>query len=265
MGGLLLLPSIIHSSSQQVFISYLGEMRLLHTTELRVQYFPSNDIPVYAIFSHTWGAEEVTLQDMENRTFIGKSGFHKVQYCCKLAAKDGYTWIWVDTCTIDKASSAELTEAINSMFSWYGDSAMCYAYLEDVEVVQDLAKSKWFTRGWTLQELIAPRSVSLLDRNWQQIGTKRSLSDDISRITGIPKRVLRGTSPLTCNIAQRMSWGVGKAYDPRRRHGLLSAGALSGTHAVYLRRGHGGRISPTAGTGPRVIFRSNSFSLDSLT
>lgn len=117
-------------------------MRLLHTTDLCVQSFPSNNIPTYAIFSHTWGEEEVTLQDIERRDFARKINFQKIQRSCQLAAKNGYTWIWIDTCTINKTSSAELTQAINSMFSWYCNSDICYAFLEDLKHVKDLGKSR---------------------------------------------------------------------------------------------------------------------------
>ena len=185
-------------------------MRLLHTKNLRVQQFVPNDVPKYAILSHTWGKEEVTLQDIEAPTFTAMKGFSKLQGCCERADKDGYQWVWVDTCCIDKTSSAELSEAINSMYSWYQHSAVCYAYLSDIQDIKALNTSRWFSRGWTLQELIAPRHIILFDGQWRNIGTKQTLIEEIMSITGISKNILLGSSPLDCNVAQRMSWAANR-------------------------------------------------------
>lgn len=144
-------------------------MRLLHTTKLRIEEFmESQSKPyVYAILSHTWGEEEVTFQDMQGEVPIHKKGFSKLKNSCLQAKKDGYEYIWIDTCCIDKSSSAELSEAINSMYRWYKEAAVCYAYLSDVPSREiencwhhqsRFRQSRWFTRGWTLQELIAPPS-----------------------------------------------------------------------------------------------------------
>ena len=110
-----------------------------------------------------------------------------------------------DLCCIDKTSSAELSEAINSMYRWYQESGVCYAYLADVPP-NAFSKSRWFTRGWTLQELIAPSTVIFLDQKWQEIGTKSSLQRVISEITGIPTDILLGGDLEDASIAQRMSW-----------------------------------------------------------
>jgi hypothetical protein len=181
-------------------------MWLLHATELRLQQFSPDDVPKYAIFSRIWEQEEVTFQAMKNETFSQLKGFSKLQGCCKRAARDGYSWVWIDTCCIDKTNSAELSEAINSMYRWYYESAACYAYFADIQDIKDLAASKWFIRGWNLQELVAPRRMVLLDGRWREIGTKYLFAEQISEITGIPKNVLLGSSPLHCNVAQRMSW-----------------------------------------------------------
>src|SRR5450756_1928963 len=142
-------------------------MWLLGTKTLDLTEF-IGDLPKYAILSHTWGPEEVPFKAMRKnvRPFIGKHGYRKVQQCCEQAAKDGYDWIWIDSCCIDKRSSAELTEAINSMFKWYAKADVCYAYLEDIPPhtmgtvdLETLEKCRWFTRGWTLQELLAPTII----------------------------------------------------------------------------------------------------------
>ena len=137
-------------------------MRLLHTAELRLQEFIGDSIPEYVILSHTWGEDEVTFEDMFTEQFLDKGGFAKLKGSCERAAQDGYKWIWIDTVCINKSSSAELTEAINSMYHWYQSAQICYAYIVDIESdanFDDFKRSRWFTRGWTLQELLAPRVV----------------------------------------------------------------------------------------------------------
>ncbi|KAL2687608.1 hypothetical protein Neosp_005169 [[Neocosmospora] mangrovei] len=189
-------------------------MRLLDTSSYKLTEFHGEEIPPYVILSHTWGEGEVLFQDIQNNTAESKSGFRKMIDCCRKAAEDGFQWVWIDTCCIDKSSSAELSEAINSMYQWYRDSTICYAYLEDVEYVLQtritgltyFTKSRWFTRGWTLQELIAPRTVEFYTAYWREIGTKRSLIAQVEAVTGIPARILHGESVSTCNVAQRMSW-----------------------------------------------------------
>jgi hypothetical protein len=210
-----------------------------------VEYF-GRDIPPYAILSHTWGAdnEEVTFKDLMEGKGKSKTGYRKLIFCRKQAAKDNLQYFWVDTCCIDKSSSAELSEAINSMFAWYRGSLVCYAYLWDVvdkssygaedtnqDSSQDLdssfsqpapnpkdcvyntgdwTNSRWFSRGWTLQELIAPQVVEFYSREWKKIGTKAAQSRCISQRTEIPERILHGDSLHSCCVAQRMSWASGR-------------------------------------------------------
>ncbi|KAI0690924.1 hypothetical protein C8T65DRAFT_745633 [Cerioporus squamosus] len=138
----------------------------------------------------------------------------KIRRACDVAHAHGYQYIWIDSCCIDKTSSAELSEAINSMFTWYQNASVCYAFLADVPSEQnpraknsDFGRSRWFTRGWTLQELIAPRSVVFLSKDWQIIGTKTTLANTIEAITTIPFSVLTFHIPLhDVSVAQRMSW-----------------------------------------------------------
>ncbi|EWG48692.1 hypothetical protein FVEG_08383 [Fusarium verticillioides 7600] len=202
-------------------------MRLINTTTLEVEEFFDVSIPEYAILSHTWGDGEVSLQDWadrKNRRF--KPGFQKIVWACTQAAKDQLTHVWVDTNCIDKSSSAELSEAINSMFRWYRRSAVCYVYLEDVATVtldectkpeSAFRNARWFTRGWTLQELIAPPNVSFFSSNWTLIATKSELAPCITEITGIPwscllKGRLSKAHPLgRYSIAQRMAWASNRS------------------------------------------------------
>jgi hypothetical protein len=129
-------------------------MRLINTATLELQEFLGSMIPSYAILSHTWGDEEVELHEMQNRTdgTAAKLGFSKILRCCQMAASDGLEWAWVDTCCIDKKSSAKLTEAINSMFKWYENTKICYVYLADLANGKSFTSPafsacRWFTRG----------------------------------------------------------------------------------------------------------------------
>jgi hypothetical protein len=191
-------------------------MRLINVDTLELQDFLGNDMPEYAILSHTWEDEEVTYQDMHPLTpdTRSKKGFAKIRETCRLADSRGFEYAWVDTCCIDKSSSAELTEAINSMYRWYREATVCYAYLSDVDDSADetaLAASRWFTRGWTLQELIAPKAVIFWSRNWVEIDSKLNLCDSLHTITNIPADLLRGYSIASdYSIACRMSWAAGR-------------------------------------------------------
>jgi hypothetical protein len=186
--------------------------------EFSLTTFFANKIPqTYAILSHTWDAEEVTFEDLQNRTGTKKAGYSKIRFCGEQARRDGLQYFWVDTCCIDKSSSAELSEAINSMYRWYRESTKCYVYLPDVlrtaVNTNDLAwesafrKSRWFTRGWTLQELIAPTSVKFFSKEGELLGDKSTLERHVCEITGIPAKALRGSPLPNFSITERMSWG----------------------------------------------------------
>jgi hypothetical protein len=176
---------------------------------------PGNGIPPYAILSHRWGREEVSFRDMtgDHTALAHRKGFQKIVQCCAKAKSEGHNYVWIDTCCIDKSGSAELSEAINSMFHWYREAEVCYAYLDDVYSSDNLAnewslfkESRWFTRGWTLQELLAPYEVVFLTHDWQEIGTKRSLSSVISSVTKIDKKTLNECTWNHASIACKMSW-----------------------------------------------------------
>jgi NACHT domain/Heterokaryon incompatibility protein (HET) len=180
-----------------------------------------HDIPPYAILSHTWGAdtEEVTFEDLTDGTSKSKAGYNKIRFCGEQARRDDLQYIWVDTCCIDKSSSAELTEAINSMFRWYREAAKCYVYLSDVSkgnydhLPRSIWKSafrgsRWFARGWTLQELIAPTSVEFYSSEGMRLGDKRSMEQQIHEITSIPVRALRGNPLSDFSFEERLSWAI---------------------------------------------------------
>ncbi|KAF4636356.1 hypothetical protein G7Y89_g1720 [Cudoniella acicularis] len=202
-------------------------MRLLDVSTLEFADFVGDKIPPYTILSHRWGDSEVSFRDMrEGRGPSMKTGSAKVQGCCRQAALDGYKYtvsncdiltsppsrrLWIDSCCIDKSSSAELSEAINSMFRWYKNAHICYVYLSDVspgpeeshaEPGSAFRRSQWFTRGWTLQELIAPDDLLFFDQEWNEFGSKISLVNVLEDVTRI-RHLFR---PFNACVAQRMFW-----------------------------------------------------------
>lgn len=186
-------------------------MRLLNATTLDLEEFFNDNLPKYAILSHRWQDGEVSLQDMQNGTASKKAGFWKIKTCCEQAVEDGLTHAWVDTCCIDKTSSAELTEAINSMYRWYQSAECCYAYLFDVtdreiSTKSSFGRSAWWSRGWTLQELLAPSVVTFFNCRWEYMGTKTFLRETIAEITGIDLVMLVQGEPEQFSVAKRMSW-----------------------------------------------------------
>ena len=189
-------------------------MRLINVDTLNLEDFYGS-APSYAILSHTWGAdhEELSFRDITENSIKRKSLPFKVAKCCEQAKKDGIQYAWVDTCCIDKTNSVELGEDINSMFRWYNEAAVCYAYLADVTIednnrfpLTQFSSCRWFQRGWTLQELLAPDNLRFFDSGWHYLGTKAIRSGIIDRKFGIPRRFFQGTPLSEASIAQRMSW-----------------------------------------------------------
>ncbi|KAF5489753.1 Vegetative incompatibility protein HET-E-1 [Colletotrichum siamense] len=233
-------------------------MRLIETTTLAMETHLGRDVPPYVILSHTWEDEEVTLQDWNSPTRDGMKGFHKIRMTCQLAACDGIKYAWVDTCCIDKSNSAELSEAINSMYRWYKGAKVCYTYLSDlclhtsaalessmdrelsiksessvdsessiepddsvklegsietnacVHLEPFLRGCRWFYRGWTLQELVAPAVVLFYQHDWGLVGNKADWRYILSNITGIPYDAMVHYQLSTYSIAERMSWAAGR-------------------------------------------------------
>ena len=193
-------------------------MRLLSTDRAELHFFPSpEDVPGgYAILSHVWDEREDTFKNVEAlRIKYAKSKkksprdrvSEKIRQSCILAEKHGYRWLWVDTCCIDKSSSSELSEAINSMYRYYALSTVCYAFLRDAKTRDDMRRSVWYGRGWTLQELIAPKLLLFVSKKWEVLGTKGELAREIASRTDIPEDVLRYETDLAqVPVGQRMSW-----------------------------------------------------------
>jgi hypothetical protein len=200
--------------------------RLIEVNSLELVTVRSPD-PQYAILSHTWGNDEVTFKDWRTSGWKEMKGFAKILGACKQAKTDGFRYLWVDTCCIDKSSSAELAKAINSMYNWYRESEVCYAYLRDVSMpkrdrrvnymnfehaMKQFRESRWFTRGWTLQELLAPEKVIFFDSEWTCIGPLDNLLDPVAEITGIDRSALNHTRPLEAfSTAQKFCWASNRS------------------------------------------------------
>ncbi|ENI10865.1 hypothetical protein COCC4DRAFT_184065 [Bipolaris maydis ATCC 48331] len=245
-------------------------MRLLTHNEddtLVIKHFDDEPVPPYAILSHTWGEEneEVTYADISNGVGQGKAGYEKIRFCGEQARHDGLQYFWIDTCCIDKSNKCELASSIRSMFMWYRNATRCYVYLSDIisptsAINSDLpqhyetppdrqshqlefSKSRWFTRYWTLQELLAPSEVYFFTKQGNELGDKLSLISDLSRITGIPKPALQGAPLSHFTIQQRIAWGEHrKATEP-----LDSVYALMGILGVS--------VSPIDGESPAEAMR----------
>ncbi|KAK1829920.1 heterokaryon incompatibility protein-domain-containing protein [Podospora conica] len=193
-------------------------MRLLNSaTEKLVSFDSEGSVPVYAILSHRWGDDEATFYEVDSQdpAVKKKKGYKKISYACKEAHQQGIEWVWVDTCCIDKRSSAELSEAINSMFTWYRNAAVCYAFISDIVTsnsnvpqLDQFKKSRWFTRGWTLQELLAPTTVLFYSAEWTPLGSRETLSQAITDVTGIEDEFLCGRDLRHASVAKRMSWAA---------------------------------------------------------
>ncbi|THV03858.1 HET-domain-containing protein [Dendrothele bispora CBS 962.96] len=191
-----------------------------HTFKI-IEFKEHDTIPPYAILSHKWiHGEEITLQDFKqsrNRQ-VSKKGYHKVRRACGKARQDGIRYIWIDTCCIDQTNSDDIAQNIKSMYAYYQNATVCYAYLDDVRSDVDsktwqceIEESEWFRRGWTLQELLAPRIVEFYDTEWNYIGSRHGLQEEISYATGIPLPVLSGRLPIhQVDVLERMSWAMGR-------------------------------------------------------
>ena len=201
-------------------------MRLLKSTdgnELSLtDDLPPDKIPRYAILSHTWGPDsnEVTYRDLMDGTGKDKVGYKKIQFCAEQAKRDSLEHFWVDTCCINKSDPIEVQRSINSMFRWYRDATRCYVYLSNSSIADGerngrqpeptwqstLRGHRWFTRGWTLQELLAPASVEFFTEEGQRLGDKLSLAPIIHEITGIPIQALLDNRLSRFDIEERFKW-----------------------------------------------------------
>jgi hypothetical protein len=203
-----------------------------------------DEIPPYAILSHTWvDGQEVTFADMMEKSGKSKTGYDKIRFCAQQAKSDGLDHFWVDTCCIDKTNSVELAEAIASMFRWYKNARKCYVYLADVSSSAGdgnndrpdrwepaIKNSRWVTRGWTLQELLAPASVEFFSKEETWLGDKQSLMQILHKITGIALLALEGTPMASFTVEERMSWSIKR----KTRRGEDAAYSLLGIFDIQM-------------------------------
>jgi Heterokaryon incompatibility protein (HET) len=214
-------------------------MRLINTHTLKLEEFVKGgpfDGLQYIILSHTWGKDEISFEEFQ----YGRTNA-KIRQTCAQARREGFRYVWIDTCCIDKRSSAELSEAINSMYKWYQWASICYVFLEDcpsIEILREdpahLWECRWFSRGWTLQELIAPKIVEFYNPSWIEIGTKSSLRELIARRTNIPEDVLTGFKrPKEYNVAVRLGWAA-RRYTTRVEDSAYCLMGLFGIHLPLL-------------------------------
>lgn len=200
--------------------------RLLDTRSLELVVFGEDDtIPCYAILSHQWiHGEEVTFTDfseLRDGTTL-KSGYLKIQAACQQALTDDFHYIWIDTCCIDNGNHNDVALNIKSMYAYYQNAEVCYAFLADVHKVRGnehpskskkgtFERSEWFKRGWTLQELLAPRHVIFFNSDWTRLGCKHELKETIYSVTTIDPEVLSGIRPIQdVYVLERMSWVMGR-------------------------------------------------------
>ncbi|KAK2606208.1 hypothetical protein QQS21_003379 [Conoideocrella luteorostrata] len=222
-------------------------MRLLECSDGKFKLTKDlvHKIPKYAILSHTWGLdhEEVTFGDIVHGTGEDKIGYKKIWFCAEQARRDGLQYFWVDTCCIDRSNNNELSMAINSMFRWYKNATRCYVYLSDIPAAcyenrqqSELAwesafrAHRWFTRGWTLQELLSPASVEFFTPSGQRLGDKRSLEQQIHEITGIAVPALRGKALSEFDVEERFKW----AETRQTTHEEDSAYCLLGIFSIFM-------------------------------
>jgi hypothetical protein len=185
----------------------------------------TSDIPPYAILSHTWGADkdEVTFEDMASEACKRKAGYAKLQFCGRQAKQDRLEHFWIDTCCINQTNSSELIEAITSMFRWYKNAVKCYVYLADVHFPPDdisaqpqmvweeaYRQSRWFRRGWTLQELLAPKALEFFSKEGVLLGSREMLRGLVHAITAIPVAALQGTPLSHFPVDERFRWVAGR-------------------------------------------------------
>ncbi|KAI0423890.1 heterokaryon incompatibility protein-domain-containing protein [Xylaria sp. FL1042] len=198
-------------------------MWLIETSTFKLKFVAEAEKGSYAILSHTWGEDEVSFEQFRNfgPTWLDSAQQHrfsKIVKTCELATQHGLSYAWIDTCCIDKSSSAELSEAINSMFKYYQDAAFCIAFISDLPSPSNTAAinlgfesqfpcCRWLTRGWTLQELIAPSQVLFYDSTWTFRGSKQDWKPLLFKETGVDESILDNPNGLRLiPVAQRMSW-----------------------------------------------------------
>ncbi|KAK7440038.1 hypothetical protein VKT23_017289 [Stygiomarasmius scandens] len=203
-----------------------------HTLEF-VEFIETETTPPYAILSHRWmSGEEVIHEEFAQprEEISSKLGYQKIQSACRQARQDGLRYIWIDTCCIEQTNHGDVSANITSMYAYYQNAVVCYAHLVDIREKKDTSRhfrTEWFHRGWTLQELLAPRTVIFFNRYWERIGDKHELRDVIHRKTTIPPSVLSGEQAIQdIDVLTRMSWAMGRTTTKQQDEAYCLQGLL---------------------------------------
>ncbi|KAF8961870.1 hypothetical protein BDZ97DRAFT_1733502 [Flammula alnicola] len=172
----------------------ITEEYLAQKRETNTIYFVQRDTLVrdcikerirYAILSHTWLEDEVTFEDWKLGRNLSGPGYEKLQRFCQVAAAEYEVSLgWMDTICINKDSTSELDESIRSMYRWYENSFICLTYLANTTSLDDMPDDRWFTRGWTLQELLSPQRIKFYGKTWTPLTAKEIDNDKPSYSVG---------------------------------------------------------------------------------
>jgi hypothetical protein len=192
------------------------DLPMKHIEEVVTTYFQ------YATLSHRWGGKEPLLQDIQGKSVYDSEldpvgGITKLRSFCKTAHDAGYNWAWSDTCCIDRSNNVELQESVNSMFVWYHHSALTIVYLSDVppsSVSGALARSAWNTRGWTVQEFIAPKVILFYQNNWTLYlddhtpnhKESAAIMQELKNATGIDPAAVADFRPSMNGAREKLHW-----------------------------------------------------------
>ncbi|KAK1689795.1 hypothetical protein BDP55DRAFT_757784 [Colletotrichum godetiae] len=191
-------------------------MRLLSTKTTKLEVFDLENAPPYAALSHLWEHDEVRFQDMGDLAAAAqRSGFRKIESACVVAAEEGLGYIWIDTCCVDKENEAKRSEAVESSFRTFISATICIAYLSDDDELKpkfrnSLRRSTWFTRSWTLPELIAPPELVFYSCGWKVMGTRSELQNDLFNITAVGPFILQGGDLAKVSVARKMFWATNR-------------------------------------------------------
>jgi hypothetical protein len=255
-------------------------MRLLHFDtlgKLVLTDFHGRTIPPYAILSHRWSDSEILIEDVLSERYKEREeGYRKLAFCAKQAAQDKLQYFWIDTCCIDRWNKSERSKAINSMFQWYKNATRCYVFLPDVSVstatepVQrsdwevSFCASAWFTRGWTLQELIALVSVEFFSCEGRGLGDKATLDQLLHDITGIPLEALRNCPLDQFSTSERRRWADNRVTTEEEDIVYCLLGVLGISMSTNYREGKESAIRrlqaevEAAGSAPSIILFSQN-------
>ncbi|KAF9472078.1 hypothetical protein BDN70DRAFT_763404, partial [Pholiota conissans] len=210
----------------------------------------------YAIFSHKWlrGMPGEITYDLWNKGSLDPetAGYQKLASFCRTAWEEyGITLAWMDTVCINKDSSSELDESIRSMYAWYERASICIVHLSETQTITQIPHDSWFTRGWTLQELIAPKILNFYSSDWRRL-TQYGNNDKqnnvvlsfIKQATTMSSWEVTSTSKHHVPLSRKMQWAASREVtrEEDRAYSLMGIFDVSistaygeGTYRAFLR------------------------------